>query len=857
MAKKIIGIDLGTTYSAVAAPEIIDGKGFVVDGITVFVDKFNRKTFPSALALQDGAPITGYRAKHKAAMGNAEDTIMFAKRMMGTDMMYRLGERQFRPQDVSAEVLKFLKGLAEENMGHPVDRAVITVPAYFDEAQQAATREAGELAGLVVESILLEPIAAAYMFLRNYTGKDGSGGREELRIMVYDLGGGTFDVTILEKSHGHLKVLTFGGDPYLGGYDFDKALVDLICRRLAEKNGYRLEFDPGNRQDMVNFTKLLVNVAEPAKTSLSDSFETYIRKTSVELFPDKNGEPVDIDLPLTRADFESLILGQEGDGEREDRKTIQRTIEICRKTMDRANVKAVDEIVLVGGSSYIPMVRQRLREEFGMDPVILDKPKPELAVTIGAALKAGELVGGEEISGLGVSVLLDQRYPMSVGPDDDCVDICGRLEADGEGSFTVSVIRDDRGYQETQVVTSRNGGFLFNSFIRPGDSNVFDLTVTDAGGREVARQTLEIKPGEISGDGGYPAIEANDSYITKPFYIDTEDGLELVAAEATALPYVWEYTLKTPREGRELHLAIIEEDREVGRIVIEGLEGKPAGTPLETTIQFSKEFKVYGRVNIPAPYNICKDVHIDLPYRHVPSLKDLERKYRDLKDKFEEALQANPDANVRLQVGPAGDKIIGGIEGMFRQMVPETGQIDRSLARLDGMIRELERVKVLQPGKDVFDNNIQQARTLLAEALKKQPSLADEKVDKTIDAIKKQGEEAYSKRGATAWQEANKQIEGLIVQLIKIIDPRIEVTPEDLQDYLIRVIRELSEKVEEQGRGKEFEGEIRELLKKVIAVDTSDRRAKSQLRDLFNEFEDLQYRATGQKDQKGPMKPRM
>lgn len=261
-----VGIDLGTTRSiiAIAGDEPKPPKGYQVDGVTVILDERKRRTTPSVVVddpTRPGQVIVGHRAKQRAGLLPAP--IMSVKRSMGTDRRFALAGRQCLPEEVSAEILKYLKQLAEQQLGKSITQAVITVPAYFGFKQNAATKRAGEIAGFEVEAILQEPVAAAIAYTRRNP-------QDPLRIMCYDLSN-DFDVAIIEKRQGSFTVLAFDGDLFVGGRDFDKLLADRFLEKLSDQN-YSLQLDPNNTEDQVCYTTLLM-AAEDVKIALSHELQ--------------------------------------------------------------------------------------------------------------------------------------------------------------------------------------------------------------------------------------------------------------------------------------------------------------------------------------------------------------------------------------------------------------------------------------------------------------------------------------------------------------------------------------------------------------------------------------------------------
>ncbi len=369
-----VGIDLGTTNSLIGA--VIDGKA------KLFADASGAELLPSVVGGgPNGELYVGRAAKNRRLLDPA-GTVVSVKRQMGTDVRLAVGTRKLTPSQISALILGALLDRAEAALGHRPKRAVITVPAYFGEAQRQATRDAGEMAGLVVERLVNEPTAAALTYQT---------GSEEL-VMVYDLGGGTFDVSILERDQGLLEVRASRGDTHLGGDDIDRALSDLVLRRLGAARA-AVEKDP-------RAMTRVVEAVERAKIALSDKDEVRI----FDPFLTGEGEgAVHLDLALTRADVED-----------EARPFVVRTLEHIDAAMRDAGVHARDahRILLVGGSSKMPLVRRMVAAHLGR-PVHVDLDA-DRAVALGASLLAGR-IGGADIN----EVLVDiTPHTLSVGVAD-------------------------------------------------------------------------------------------------------------------------------------------------------------------------------------------------------------------------------------------------------------------------------------------------------------------------------------------------------------------------------------------------------------------------------------------------------
>lgn len=370
---KIIGIDLGTTNSCVAVLEAGEGK--------VIPNKEGGRTTPSVVSFnKDGEKSVGDAAKRQALTN--KDTISSIKRLMGTSKKVEIKGKKYTPEEVSAMILSHLKDYAEDYLGEKVDRAVITVPAYFNDAQRQATKNAGKIAGLTVERIINEPTAAALAY-----GLDKQDTSQT--ILVYDLGGGTFDVSILELGDGVVEVKSTNGDNNLGGDDFDKCIIDYLVDTFKKDNGIDLSKDKMAMQR-------LKEVAEKAKKDLSGITSTQISAPFIAQGED--GGPLHLDVTLTRAKFEDLI-----------RDLVKSTLKPVRNALKDANLKKedIDKILFVGGSTRIPMVYDVVKEELGKDPS--REVNPDEVVAMGAAIQGGVLTG--DVNDI---VLLDVT-PLSLG----------------------------------------------------------------------------------------------------------------------------------------------------------------------------------------------------------------------------------------------------------------------------------------------------------------------------------------------------------------------------------------------------------------------------------------------------------
>ena len=366
MSETIVGIDLGTTNSEIAVYR--DGRP------EVQADGSGRLILPSVVGLdQDGSLLVGEAARNQYIL-HPERTVRSIKRLMGSDRKVSLGDRNYTPQDVSAMILRRLREIAEERLGAPVRKAVITVPAFFSDAQRQATREAGEIAGFEVARIVNEPTAAALVYeAAQQQGK---------RVLVYDLGGGTFDVSVVRIEEGVVEVIASHGNNHLGGDDFDHKIVEHVLDHLRIEHKVDVSDNP---QAMARIHR----AAENAKKHLSDHPFARIEE---EYLAEVGGKPVHLALELARADYEEMIAP-----------FIEETVSAIHIALESAALTApqIEEVLLVGGATRTPLIRDRLFEVFGRPA--RGEVDPDLCVAMGAAIQ-GASMAGEKVSAVLVDV---------------------------------------------------------------------------------------------------------------------------------------------------------------------------------------------------------------------------------------------------------------------------------------------------------------------------------------------------------------------------------------------------------------------------------------------------------------------
>jgi molecular chaperone DnaK len=474
---KIIGIDLGTTNSVLAV---------VREGVPVLLPVNGDRLLPSVVGIApDGSVLVGGTARNQWIVA-PDRTIRSIKRKMGKAETVSMAGKPYTPQEISAFILSEIRQAAQDVLGEGVRRAVITVPAYFNETQRQATLEAGEIAGLIVERIINEPTASALAY--GY----GLAGDQHLKMLVYDLGGGTFDVSIIELHSGVVDVLATAGDNYLGGDDFDERLAATLADEFAEEHHVDL------RERHPAWARL-VRAAEEAKIQLSSAPYAEIKLEYIA--QDRKGHPLHIQREVARAEFEDLIADLLG-----------RTMELVRKALVDARLRAdeIDRVLLVGGSTRIPAVWELITAQMGQEPHA--EIDPDGAVALGAAVQAG-IIAGEDIDAILVDVT-----PYSLGIETAQVGYGGRLRGD---LFTPLVRRN------TSVPVQRSQ--LFTT-IFPGQEEIH-INVYQ-GENPVASQNVLL--GDFMVEDLKPNRPDGLSEVTVNFQLDINGILDVTVVERSS-----------------------------------------------------------------------------------------------------------------------------------------------------------------------------------------------------------------------------------------------------------------------------------------------------------------------------------
>jgi molecular chaperone DnaK len=458
---KIIGIDLGTTNSVLAV---------IQNGAPVLLPVLGERLLPSIIGIApDGDLLVGTAARNQFVVA-PERTVRSIKRKMGKGENVTMAGKSYTPQEISALILRAIKAAAETELGHPVQRAVITVPAYFNEVQRQATLEAGAIAGLTVERIINEPTASALAY--GY----GVNNDQHTRVLVYDLGGGTFDVSIIELNSGVVDVLATAGNNFLGGDDFDELLANRLADEFAE------EHDLDLRQDHRAWARLL-QAAEEAKIELSSA--PYAQVTLEYVAQDAQGAALHLRREVSREEFVLLITD-----------LLEGTIAAVAQALTDAKLQPadIDRILLVGGSTRIPAVFSLVAEHMGQEPHL--EIDPDAAVALGAAVQAG-IIAGEEID----AVLVDVT-PLSLGIETARISMTGHLETDRfvpliRRNTTIPVRKSESfttmfpGQESIQVKVYQGENPIASSNTLLGEFMVEELTPNESDG--LAKVTIDFQ----------------------------------------------------------------------------------------------------------------------------------------------------------------------------------------------------------------------------------------------------------------------------------------------------------------------------------------------------------------------------
>ncbi|WP_067547225.1 Hsp70 family protein [Nocardia crassostreae] len=760
----VAGIDLGTTNCCIAIPADADipDKAALIErrrlrplgGSLIVANPDLSLTTPSAVWISpDGTPLVGALAKRKARLPGSPPA-MFFKRNMGTDQPVTAGHATITPLQASVHLLRHLKTVAEQTLGVPIDRAVITVPAYFETSAKTQTTQAGSEAGLEVAETLMEPVAAALAHMHE-NGLAADPSTPSRRFLIYDLGGGTFDTSVVswDPADG-FSSRSFDGDRYLGGYDFDQAIVDWM---IAQLPAYDLRFEPGDLADAERLARLLA-LAETAKHELSRDTETEIINQDLE---DRTGMPMSINLPLSRHEFDRMIDGH-----------LRGTLNHCAEALAKARVTAteLDEIVLVGGSSRVPLVAELLRERFGVEPHLFH---PELVVAVGAALKAGNLATHSSVLEL-----------ENLVPDGDFVDIAGRVLRADAGDIIVEV-RSATG-NTLRENASEDGSFLFIEV--PLADGPFTVAVL-ADGREIAAEPLALRA--ASG----PAIpDLAGDILAHDFSVELLDRqLCRVVKVGTKIPHRVYQRLETATRGATLAVRLYEGWIPIGTVRIRDLpDDLEPGTAVELTLEFDAGWTINAAVRIPHLDRTATAV-IEIPIREVAGWDQIRTRTAATRDDWRqishevhraEAAKAAPEIEQRL----AGlDALVARTQDQAKahHLLLEAETI------LQGLLNSRGPEDYMEPPLAEFEETLGKLANILLYLQRNEPDTVPG-FRLRCDDLEAQGRTAYESGDFVTWPRANEKLEDLIREASQIPSIReiaiMQQTPAMVRRWLARRI---------------------------------------------------------------------
>jgi len=728
---KSCGIDLGTTNSCVHV--VSEGNPKLIR------DAQGNSTVPSVVyRSRDGKTIVGYPAKNR--MGELNGPVVAVKRKMGSDETVALGGEQETPVEISAIILRHLKEMAESAEGETVDRAVVTVPAYFAHIQRQQTDDAARAAGFVEVTTLLEPVAAALAYSLESP-------HDTLRVFVYDLGGGTFDATVLEKdAEGGLNVLSFGGDPYLGGDNFDSRLVKLILEKLSAK-GYKLELDLSRPEDYSRYQRLKF-FAETAKIGLTDAESVMLVHQG--LFKDQEGELIDLDLTVTREEFERCTLD-----------LVQQSIDESLRTLAKKQIDpaSIDEVIMVGGMSSMPLVQQKLKEALGRDPKLVD---PALIVSKGATIKATQLFPERKQGEAGLTV--DLRYDHQTAKRSTRVSgVLNRSMIAG----SVYLLGEN---EERSADLAGKDRFAFDNIpLRENRANCFTISIENASGAAIFGEEIQI----THDPNATTVLVSPGSVVTKGIAVRTLDGPQVLFPENTMLPNYATLSLATADQGGVIRLPIIEGEQEVQRLTIQDIpRDLPVGTEVRVEVSIEADYHIKAQASVPS---IQREVAIAFRIEpFVTSSLTTEYIRRRLAELRAEADRAASECQrfSEVEIFRVRFKgLVADVEMELTEHEPNRLKIREKLVAIESLIHDisLKEEEVSMPGA-TFEQFSKRLTDLETGAIEVGHSKLAETRPR-IEQLRKEAEEAWKTRDRIAWMRVNKQIASIASALMPELPP--------------------------------------------------------------------------------------
>jgi actin-like ATPase involved in cell morphogenesis len=749
-----IGIDLGTTFSVIAVKGNVRLKANYSSryleecDVTIIYSPEGDPTYPSVLWWDPAEPdryVVGIDAKQKAAEGYRP--IMFSKRAIGTKEQLRLNDRVFTAKEVAVHFLKYMKVCAEQALGEPVDRAVVTHPAYFNRNQVQETLEAAQEAGFEMEpsQMMMEPAAAALAFTQNDE-------REPLRVLTYDLGGGTFDVTVLEKRQGVITMKSFDGNHLLGGYNFDRALVQWVLAELKAQ-GRNIPFDENNEEDRGRHARML-QVAEGIKLKLSDQHTAKAPvNVKIDFLKNEEGRPVQFVGKITREQFTALI-----------KENLDETIGCCRRALDKANmgVDELDLILLVGGSTYGDWVKDAVADAFKKTPV--EHYNPDLCVAAGAAIEAAKLP--KKTAGAGVDLRVDVK-PASALPT---TNIPGVLKPLPGSRYDMAACRNmlitltiPEGATLGPAKVGEDGSFIFAGINLPeeGEAAEYTIMVCD-GSTELLRNSFQM----AYQLGGNPDTPIN-TVLPKPIFLRAADGLVSVAEEGAELPAKCEVRLKKVFGDSVLRVAVLQEGEEVGEIRVDNIPdtaGEGALVLISVELTQKNEMRGIARVMTRTGTEVAKrDIKVAFPAINIPELPNLRAQFETLNDKRNEMILLTEDPAERLMLAGPGDKLEKKLRKLFEEQEPDRQEISQELKKMEKMVHP--PADDMEPPRTQVMSMLEQCREMLSTK-PDDPNL--QSFQPILKRIEKEANDAYATKNRKKWGAASESLRQAYARIEKM-----------------------------------------------------------------------------------------
>ncbi len=817
-----IGIDLGTTFSVIA----VKGPVTLADGYppaiylpecdtSIIPAPDGNSTFPSVLWTDPADPSCiqiGTDAKQQADEGEAP--IMFSKRKIGTTELLTLHDRTFTAKEVATHILQYLKQCAERALEQPVRRAVVTHPAYFDENQVQETREAAIAAGFDMslgEQMMMEPAAAALAYTKEVE-------QDPLLVLTYDLGGGTFDVTVLERNQGVITMRAFDGDHLLGGYNFDRALVQWMVERLADK-GRHIEFDEHDPSDRGRRARLL-NLAEQVKIRLTEARgpRVAVHVRAPDVLVDTAGKKVSILEEITREQYAALI--------QED---LDKTIQCCRSALAKAGLtpNELHTVLLVGGSSYGQWVQESVRKAFGREVQLYN---PDLCVAAGAALRAAELP--TVAAGESLELLVDVPSTSALRQ----INVTGTVRRiDGTSAPTLST--GLRIFLQTPAAgtlgpldVDRDGTFLFPDVeLLEGSSSPFTIRVVPENGTPplVAAVSVQYSPDATGTTEIY-------NVLPKPIYVRTKDGLKPIAEEGEPLPAKCEFKRPRVHDDSTLDIELYRDNEQIGVIEVASIpDHAAAGSYVAITVEITQKNEMRGRVAIESRTGqivVERPVNIRFPPLRVPELTELEEEFEALEAERQQLEELSHDPEQRVLLAGKGAKLSKKLSRKFaEQMGKDRQEIYASLREFRNFIHPPP--DDMNPPRAEF----QQLVDACQEILQAQQSDAQfQAFPPMLKRIETDGNDAATTKNHRKWAAAHENLLKLYARLEKLLErgvgpstpPDIEPTPL-LKDRALQVIDALRCKLESRRdmltRDPRYAARLRPRLDRIAtAIDKMD-----------------------------------